>query len=91
MERMLFGFEGAILQDGSGGDGEVETPDTYRTQKLSTSSAKIVGPAPAKIACRRVLFFYRFFDTLLFIESKDKKLFFFFNSECVKIIRVSEV
>lgn len=58
---MLFGFEGAILQDGSGGDGEVETPDTYRTQKLSTSSAKIVGPAPAKIACRRVPFFLPFF------------------------------
>ena len=76
---MLFGFEGAILQDGSGGDGEVETPDTYRTQKLSTSSAKIVGPAPAKIACRRVL------------ESTYKKLFCFFNGECVKIIRVSEV
>ena len=58
---MLFGFEGAILQDGSGGDGEVETPDTYRTQKLSTSSAKIVGPAPAKIACRRGPFFLPFF------------------------------
>ena len=67
---MLFGFEGAILQDGSGGDGEVETPDTYRTQKLSTSSAKIVGPAPAKIACRRVPFFafflYLSFDILFF-------------------------
>ena len=89
---MLFGFEGAILQDGSGGDGEVETPDTYRTQKLSTSSAKIVGPAPAKIACRRVPFFCIVFSILfLFIESTDKKLFCFFNSECVKIIRVSEV
>ena len=63
---MLFGFEGAILQDGSGGDGEVETPDTYRTQKLSTSSAKIVGPAPAKIACRRVPFFFAFFLYLSF-------------------------
>ena len=88
---MLFGFEGAILQDGSGGDGEVETPDTYRTQKLSTSSAKIVGPAPAKIACRRVPFFISIFRYFLFIESTHKKLFCFFNGECVKIIRVSEV
>lgn len=91
---MLFGFEGAILQDGSGGDGEVETPDTYRTQKLSTSSAKIVGPAPAKIACRRVLFlcfFNDLFDTFLFLKELDKKLFCFFNNEYVKIFRVSEV
>ena len=64
---MLFGFEGVILQDGSGGDGEVETPDTYRTQKLSTSSAKIVGPAPAKIACRRVPFFYIVFSILFYL------------------------
>ncbi|WP_204714808.1 hypothetical protein, partial [Faecalitalea cylindroides] len=36
-------------------------------------------------------FLYRFFDTFLFIESTYKKLFCFFNGECVKIIRVSEV
>ena len=72
---MLFGFEGAILQDGSGGDGEVETPDTYRTQKLSTSSAKIVGPAPAKIACRRVLFFYIVFSILFYLKRVQIKNF----------------
>ena len=31
--------------------------NTFRTQKLSTSTAKIVGPAPAKIASCRIFYF----------------------------------
>ena len=55
---MLFSFEGAILQ----GKDPVTIAkwthlNSYRTQKLSTSAAKIVGLAPANIARCRVLFF----------------------------------
>ena len=58
---MLFSFEGAILQ----GKDPVTIAkwthlNSYRTQKLSTSAAKIVGLAPANIARCRVLFFWLF-------------------------------
>ena len=60
---MLFSFEGAILQ----GKDPVTIAkwthlNSYRTQKLSTSAAKIVGLAPANIARCRVLFFWLFSD-----------------------------
>ena len=58
---MLFSFEGAILQ----GKDPVTIAkwthlNSYRTQKLSTSAAKIVGLAPANIARCRVLFFMKY-------------------------------
>ena len=73
---MLFSFEGAILQGKDpvtiakclqGKDpvtiAKWNHLNSYRTQKLSTSAAKIVGPAPANIARCRV-FFYGFFGLI---------------------------
>lgn len=55
---MLFSFEGAILQRKDPVTIAKWTHlNSYRTQKLSTSAAKIVGLAPANIARCRVLFF----------------------------------
>mgnify|MGYP000500187340 CR=1 FL=1 len=55
---MLFSFEGAILQKNDPVTiAKWNHLNSYRTQKLSTSAATIVGPAPAKIARCRVFFF----------------------------------
>ena len=55
---MLFSFEGAILQKNDPVTiAKWNHLNSYRTQKLSTSAATIVGPARAKIARCRVLFF----------------------------------
>ena len=56
---MLFSFEGAILQKNDPVTiAKWNHLNSYRTQKLSTSAATIVGPAPAKIARCRVFFIY---------------------------------
>ena len=58
---MLFSFEGAILQRKDPVTIAKWTHlNSYRTQKLSTSAAKIVGLAPANIARCRVFFFWLF-------------------------------
>lgn len=58
---MLFSFEGAILQRKDPVTIAKWTHlNSYRTQKLSTSAAKIVGLAPANIARCRVLFFMKY-------------------------------
>ena len=55
---MLFSFEGAILQKNDPVTiAKWNHLNSYRTQKLSTSAATIVGPAPAKIARCRVFFY----------------------------------
>ena len=56
---MLFSFEGAILQKNDPVTiAKWNHLNSYRTQKLSTSAATIVGPALAKIARCRVIFLY---------------------------------
>ena len=75
---MLFSFEGAILQRKDPVTIAKWTHlNSYRTQKLSTSAAKIVGLAPANIARCRVLFLclfqysFSFFLILLYMSTFD--------------------
>ena len=82
---MLFGFEGSNLKDPVA-IAKWKHLKSFRTQKLSTSAAKIVGPAPANIARCRVFFYYFcFFNENVPIVKK--RLTSYFNEHTMQIVR----